>query len=195
MLIRAGRKRIVFITYDNFNDPLTGPVSHAEYEGCREEMEAAGLTLNVIPVTLAFRSAAGNVDYKSRVMELAYRQIRDFLDRTPVCPDAVLASSNSLGYAAGLCCRDHSWRIPEQTAIVSCSDDYVMPSVILPKLSGFPLAAAEIGRTAVQWCLDPASRAEAAPIRQFYREEESFLSIKNSSKNSGGVPCAKKKNS
>ncbi|MBQ6598757.1 MAG: substrate-binding domain-containing protein, partial [Lentisphaeria bacterium] len=81
-----------------------------------------------------------------------------------------------------LCCRDSGWRIPEQTAIVSCSDDYVMPSVILPKLSGFPLAAAEIGRTAVQWCLDPASRSETAPIRQFYQEEESFLSIKHNKK-------------
>ena len=192
MLIRAGRKQIVFITYDNYDDPLTGPVSHAEYEGYREEMEAAGLPLNVIPISLAIRSAAGNVNYKSRVMEQAYLQIRDFLARTSICPDAVLASSNSLGYAAGLCCRDSGWRIPEQTAIVSCSDDYVMPSVILPKLSGFPLAAAEIGRTAVQWCLDPASRSEAAPIRQFYREEESFLSIKNNNKTNGGVPCVKK---
>ena len=52
--------------------------------------------------------------------------------------------------------------------------------------------AAEIGRTAVQWCLDPASRSEAAPIRQFYQEEESFLSIKNNNKTIGGVPCVRK---
>ena len=192
MLIRAGRKQIVFITYDNYDDPLTGPASHAEYEGYAEELQAAGLPVNVIPVSLTRHSVGSNVNYKSQVMEQAYRQVGAFLTRTSICPDAFLSSSNSLGYAGGLCCRDSGWSIPDHTAIVSCSDDYVMPSVILPKLSGFPMAAAEIGRTAVEWCLDPASRADAALVRQYYQEEESFFSFQNNNKNNGGVPCVKK---
>ena len=178
LLIRAGRRSIVFVTYENYEDPLTGPASFAEYEGCREAVENAGLSLNIIPVSVSGVTSGSSVDYKSIVMEQAFRQIIMYLKKHSLRPDAFLVSSNSLGYGAGLCCRELGWNIPDHTAILSCSDDYVLPASILPRLSVFPMDAAEIGRTAVEWCLNPDPGISGITlIRQPYHEKESFHSI------------------
>lgn len=180
LLIREGRRKIVFVTYENYEDPLTGPSSFAEYEGCREAVENAGLSLNVIPVAVSGVTSGSSVDYKSIVMENAFRQIKIYLKKHSLCPDAFLVSSNSLGYGAGLCCRELGWNIPDRTAIISCSDDYVLPASILPRLSGFPMDAVEIGRAAVERCLDPIPGSSGITlIRQPYLERESFHSIQH----------------
>lgn len=173
MLAESGRCNIMMLTYDNYLDPKMGPASNAEFEGYCSVMEEYGFPVEVFPVQLSRASAGSNLSYKSSVTESCYLQLKTYLQKTKKQPDAFLASSNSLAYGAGFCCKDMSWTIPDDTAIISCSDDIVIPSMVLPSLSCFPLAAAEIGRAAVEQCLN-SGKSEIIRIPQRYQENSSF---------------------
>ena len=173
MLAESGRRNIMMLTYDNYLDPKMGPASNAEFEGYCSVMEQYGYPVEVFPVQLSRASAGSNLSYKSSVTESSYLQLKTYLQKTKKHPDAFLASSNSLAYGAGFCCKDLSWSIPDDTAIISCSDDIVIPSMVHPSLSCFPMAATEIGRTAVERCLNPG-KAEMIRIPQMYQKNSSF---------------------
>ena len=173
MLAESGRRNIMMLTYDNYLDPKMGPASNAEFEGYCSVMEQYGYPVEVFPVQLSRASAGSNLSYKSSVTESSYLQLKTYLQKTKKHPDAFLASSNSLAYGAGFCCKDLSWNIPDDTAIISCSDDIVIPSMVHPSLSCFPMAATEIGRTAVERCLNPG-KAEMIRIPQMYQKNSSF---------------------
>ena len=173
MLAESGRCNIMMLTYDNYLDPKMGPASNAEFEGYCSVMEEYGFPVEVFPVQLSRASAGSNLSYKSSVTESCYLQLKTYLQKTKKQPDAFLASSNSLAYGAGFYCKDMSWTIPDDTAIISCSDDIVIPSMVLPSLSCFPLAAAEIGRAAVEQCLN-SGKSEIIRIPQRYQENSSF---------------------
>lgn len=173
MLAESGRRNIMMLTYDNYLDPKMGPASNAEFEGYCSVMEQYGYPVEVFPVQLSQASAVSNLSYKASVTESSYLQLKTYLQKTKKHPDAFLASSNSLAYGAGFCCKDLSWNIPDDTAIISCSDDIVIPSMVHPSLSCFPMAATEIGRTAVERCLNPG-KAEMIRIPQMYQKNSSF---------------------
>ncbi|MBQ7402953.1 MAG: LacI family DNA-binding transcriptional regulator [Lentisphaeria bacterium] len=174
MLIESGRRNIVMVTYDNYLDPNTGPASYEEFQGFRQTMEKHGFPAEVVSVELSRFSGISNSCYKSSVTEAAYRQLSSILAKRKMRPDAFLASSNSLAYGAGFCCKENGWRIPEDCSIISCSDDIVLPSMILPSLSCYPLAASEIGIAAVEQCLNPEAQ-DVIRIAQMYQEEASFV--------------------
>ena len=172
LLLNSGRRNILMISYDNYNDPKMGPASYTEFMGYRSVMEENGLQPEVLPITL--KTARGsNLNYKASVSELAYLQIKKVLDKKKYYPDAILASSNSLGYGASFYCREKKLNIPDDVAILSCSDDIVVPQMILPLLSGFPLDAADIGKAAVELCLNPGEQ-KIVTVSQSYVEAESF---------------------
>ena len=172
LLVRAGRRNILMITYDNYTDPKMGPASYAEYVGYHGVMEENGLFSDVLPITLK-SSGGSNLNYKASVTENAYLQIKKILDSRMLQPDAILASSNSLGYGASYYCHEKGWKIPGDVAVLSCSDDIVIPPMMLPVLSCFPLSATEIGKTAVELCLTPGEQ-KTVRVRQPYIESDSF---------------------
>ena len=175
MLIQSGRQNIMMVTYENYLDPNKGPASYEEFQGFRQTMEEHGFPAKVVSVELSRFSGISNSCYKSSVTESAYHQLSSFLVKRKKRPDAFLASSNSLAYGAGFFCKEKKWRIPEDCAIISCSDDIVLPSMILPSLSCYPLAASEIGIAAVELCLNPGEH-EVIRISQMYQEDASFRS-------------------
>lgn len=185
-LLKAGRRKIFFLTYENYDDPLAGPSSHAEYLSYAGVMRNAGLKERVIAIHLGIMGNGNTSSYKASALETSYAQAEGIL-KSYDWPDALLASSNSLAYGVGLYCRDHGKRIPEDIAILSCSDDYILPSLIFPRLSCYPLEAAEIGRKAVEMCLNPGER-KIFHIRQNYRELDSFH--EQSTRKQGGFQYA-----
>ncbi|MBE6406908.1 MAG: LacI family transcriptional regulator [Lentisphaerae bacterium] len=172
LLVNSGRRNILMITYDNYADPKMGPASYAEYVGYRAVMEEHGLQPDVLPISLK-SSGGSNLNYKASVTETAFLQIQKALDKKKLQPDAILSSSNSLGYGASFYCHKKGLSIPGDVAILSCSDDIVIPSMMLPNLSGFPLSATEIGKAAVELCLSPGE-VKNVQIPQSYVESESF---------------------
>ena len=175
LLAESGRRNIMMITYENYLDPKMGPASNAEYRGYCSVMEEYGYPVEVFPVQLLRVVKNSNLSYKSSVTEAAFHQLRAYLEKTGKRPDAFLACSHSLAYGAGFFCREKGWSIPEDTAIISCSDDIVIPSLVLPALSCFPLAATEIGISAVEQCLNPGVNHDVIRIPQMYQDASSFV--------------------
>lgn len=174
LLVQTGKRNILMLTYDNYQNPKTGPASNAEYNGYCSVMKKNNLETEIFAVSLSRLSGGSNLNYKASVTETAYRQIKSYLDSKKTLPDAILASSNSLGYGIAYYCRENGLKIPEDMVILSCSDDLMIPSVMLPELSCFPLAAEEIGKAAVEQCLSP-SGLDMIKIRQVYKQETSFV--------------------
>ena len=173
LLAESGRHRIMMVTYENYLYPKMGPASNAEFEGYCSVMEEYGYPVEVFPVQLSRMTSGSALRYKSSVTEAAYFQLKTYLQKTKKSPDAFLASSNSLAYGIGCCCRDLAWNIPEDVAIISCSDDIMMPSLFLPELSCFPLDAMEIGHSAVDLCLS-GKKTDIIRIPQKYQTGISF---------------------
>ena len=175
-LLAIGHKRITFVVYDNYFDPVAAPSSNAEYLGYLDAMKSAGLPPRVLAVPTAGIYADSAADYKMRIMERA-REYAAALFESGSAPTAVIASLNTIGYGVALNAIGRGLKIPEDLSIISCSDDYVLPGTIVPELAVFPGDYREMANAAVAMCLDPSLRDGFKYFKQEFAAGKSICSI------------------
>ena len=172
-LQESGFRRIAFVVHSNYVDPLTGPTSHALFQGYQEGMRESGLPCEVVPVSVDSVRHASTQAYKAMALEVAHDFFVQYL-KTHAVPDAVLASNHNLAYGVGLALKEGGVATPETVPIISCSDDYVLPSLVFPQLSGFPIDGESLSEAAIALCLGEITAGQPILVAQPYVEKESF---------------------
>ncbi|MBQ6470585.1 MAG: LacI family DNA-binding transcriptional regulator [Victivallales bacterium] len=175
-LLERGFRRVAFVVHSNYVDPLTGPASHAMFLGYQEGMAEAGLPCEIVPVNVDSVRCASTQAYKAMALEVAHDAFAQHLN-AHAAPDAVLATNHNLAYGVGLALRERGVAAPEDVPIISCSDDYVLPSLVFPQLSGFPIDGEALSEAAIALCLGETSAAQPILVPQPYVERESFRSL------------------
>lgn len=149
LLVEGNHQHIGFLTFENYNNPLTSGNNYLLTKVLIETAQKANLKLDIYTLPTGTK-------YEEYIKEANW-VMEKVISNNKSIPSALVTASSRLAYGAYSCFNNHNIKVPEDVSILACGEDCEDLLIFNNKLSYFPVELEEIGKLSAQYCFDTNS--------------------------------------